>query len=454
MFEQESRAILAALAGSDNIKYIELVDEGIELELKDLSLVKLDQLASLDGIQSLDLDGYQLTLHIQNNRQEIYEKVLEMMDGGEEAEAKEEKKESVFNKAIKAITASLSPVVPIMAGAGLGKVIVLVLNLTGVLAEDDSLYIFLKFIFDTSYYFLPGYVGFSAAKVFGANRYLGAFMGLMTVHPTWVKMIEAGTDVNFLGFHIPLIEYDTTLVSALLTVWMMSYIERFFRKYIPDMIKVFGVPLMTMLVTAPLTFLVFGPVGDWVSHVIADGSVWLYDNIGFIAIPLLAAAYPWLVSIGVHKSLSPISITLVAEQGYDPIIRVVALCANMSQAAAGLAIGLRAKNKELKSLAFSTGLTALLGGTTGPVMYGVNLPLKKPMYASMIGACAGGIFASLMKMKAFIYVTPALLSLPMWVSKDQSYLVEAIITILIVTVVTIVAQFLLGFDESDYKVKD
>ncbi|AMB94532.1 MULTISPECIES: PTS transporter subunit EIIC [Aerococcus] len=454
MFEQESRAILAALAGSDNIKYIELVDEGIELELKDLSLVKLDQLASLDGIQSLDLDGYQLTLHIQNSRQEIYEKVLDLMDQGPKEEAKEEKKESVFNKAIKAITASLSPVVPIMAGAGLGKVIVLVLNLTGVLAEDDSLYIFLKFIFDTSYYFLPGYVGFSAAKVFGANRYLGAFMGLMTVHPTWVKMIEAGTDVNFLGFHIPLIEYDTTLVSALLTVWMMSYIERFFRKFIPDMIKVFGVPLMTMLVTAPLTFLVFGPVGDWVSHVIADGSVWLYDNIGFIAIPLLAAAYPWLVSIGVHKSLSPISITLVAEQGYDPIIRVVALCANMSQAAAGLAIGLRAKNKELKSLAFSTGLTALLGGTTGPVMYGVNLPLKKPMYASMIGACAGGIFASLMKMKAFIYVTPALLSLPMWVSKDQSYLVEAIITILIVTVVTIVAQFLLGFDESDYKVKD
>ncbi|MDK6729456.1 hypothetical protein, partial [Aerococcus urinae] len=85
MFEQESRAILAALAGSDNIKYIELVDEGIELELKDLSLVKLDQLASLDGIQSLDLDGYQLTLHIQNSRQEIYEKVLEVMDGGEEA---------------------------------------------------------------------------------------------------------------------------------------------------------------------------------------------------------------------------------------------------------------------------------------------------------------------------------------------------------------------------------
>ncbi|AMB99983.1 PTS beta-glucoside transporter subunit IIABC [Aerococcus urinaehominis] len=454
MFERESTAILDAVAGSDNIKYLAMGDEEITLTLRDLSSLKIDNLAKVDGIESITLDNDQLSLKIQNNRQEIYEKLEELMQATDDVEQVEEKKESVFNKVVAAITASLSPVVPIMAGAGLGKVIVLVLNLTGVLSETDSLYIFLKFIFDTSYYFLPGYVGFSAAKVFGANRYLGAFMGLMTVHPTWVGLVEAGTKVNFLGFNIPLIEYDTTLVSALLTVWMMSYIERFFRKYIPDMIKVFGVPLMTMLVTAPLTFMVFGPVGDFVSHIIADGSVWLYDNVGFIAIPLLAAAYPWMVSIGVHKSLSPISITLVAEQGYDPIIRVVALCANISQAAAGLAVGLKAKNKELKSLAYSTGFTALLGGTTSPVMYGVNLPLKKPMYASMAGALAGGIFASLMKMKAFIYVTPALLSLPMWVSKEESYLLEAIITILIVTVVTIAVQFILGFDESDYKVKD
>ena len=305
-------------------------------------------------------------------------------------------------------------------------------------------------IFVTGFYFMPAYVGFSAAKIFGANQYLGAFIGLVTVHPTWMKLVSTGEPVQFIGIGVDLVKYSSTLVPAILSVWLMSYIEKGVKKIVPDMIKVFAEPMLVMLITAPLTFIVIGPIGDLISQGVANLSMFLFNHGGFIAIPILAAAYPWLVSIGIHKALSPISIGLIAEQGFDPIIRVVALCANMSQAAASLSVSLKTKNKELKSLALSSSMTAFLGGITEPAMYGVNLKLKRPMYASMIGGAVAGLFAGLMKMKAFIYVTPGILSLPMWISEEENYVWLAITTIIISVIATFIATWILGFDDSEF----
>lgn len=133
------------------------------------------------------------------------------------------------------------------------------------------------------------------------------------------------------------------------------------------------------------------------------------------------------------------------------MIRVVALCSNMSQAAAALAVSVKTKKKNLKSLAFSSSVTAFLGGITEPAMYGVNLKLKRPMYAAMIGAFVAGIFAGIVKLKAFIYVTPGILSLAMWVSKEENFFFMAILTILIASIVTFIATLIIGFDDSEFK---
>lgn len=119
----------------------------------------------------------------------------------------------------------------------------------------------------------------------------------------------------------------------------------------------------------------------------------------------------------------------------------------MSQAAASLAVGLKTKNKQLRALALSSAVTAYLGGITEPAMFGVNLKLKKPMYGAMIGGAVAGLFAGFMKMKAFIYVTPGLLSLPMWVSKTENYVVLAVATIVIASVATFIATWLIGFED-------
>src|SRR5690606_38612075 len=141
------------------------------------------------------------------------------------------------------ITGSIAPVVPLLAGCGMGKVLLLVLTMAGILAKESQTYILLNMIFDTGFFFMPAFIGFSAAKIFGANQYLGAFLGLVTVHPNWMALVSEGEPVAFLGISVSLVKYSASLIPALLSVWIMSYIERFVKRIVPGMIKVFAEPL-------------------------------------------------------------------------------------------------------------------------------------------------------------------------------------------------------------------
>ena len=187
--------------------------------------------------------------------------------------------------------------------------------------------------------------------------------------------------------------------------------------------------------------------GNYIAQLVADTVMYVQKHFGIIAIPILASVYPWLVSIGMHKALSPICVMLIEQHGFDPIIRVMALCSNMSQAAASLAVSIKTKNRELKQIAFSSSVTAFLGGITEPAMYGVTLKLKKPMFACMIGGATAGLFAGIVNLKAYVYVTPGLLSLPMWVSEKGNDLINAVITLIIASIVTFIATLIIGFDD-------
>ncbi|MEN0650802.1 PTS beta-glucoside transporter subunit IIBCA [Caldifermentibacillus hisashii] len=446
-YENLSKQIIKAVGGKNNIISVVHCATRLRFTLKDESKANDEEVKAIKEVLSLVKKGGQYQLVIGNNVDLVYNDLVKIANINPKPDKNEKDDRSVFDKIIGSITGSIAPVIPLLAGCGMGKVLLLVLTMLGVLAKESQTYIILNFIFDTGFYFMPGFVGFSAAKIFGANQYLGAFLGLVTVHPDWVSLVSAEKPVEFLGIGVSLVKYSSTLIPAILSVWIMSYIERFAKKIVPDMIKVFAEPLLIVILSVPLTFIVIGPVGNFISNLVADGSMFIYNHGGFIAIPILAMVYPWLVSIGIHKALSPVSISLVAERGFDPIIRVVALCSNMAQAAASLAVSFKTKNKALKSLAFSSSMTAFLGGITEPAMYGVNLKLKKPMYASMIGGAVAGLFAGIVKLKAFIYVTPGLLSLAMWISEDENYLFLAIVTLIISSIVTFFATWILGFDD-------
>lgn len=452
-YEKLVNEILGAIGSKDNIKSVVHCATRLRFELYDESKADDEKVKSIPGVLSLVKKGGQYQLVIGNNVDLVYKDLIKIANiKGNTVSQKDDR--SIVDRVLGAITGSIAPVIPLLAGCGMGKVLLLVLSLTHILSEDSQTYILINLIFDTGFAFMPAFIGFSAAKMFNTNQYMGAFLGLCLVNPSWTAIVGEGNPFTFLGIGVPLVKYTSSLVPALMAVWILSYVEKPIKKIVPEMIKVFAEPMLIALIMMPLTFIVIAPIGNYISGFVATASMFLYDHVGIAAIAILAALYPWLVSVGIHKALSPISIALVAEQGFDPVIRVVALCSNMSQAAACLAVSLKTKKKSLKSLAFSSAITAYLGGITEPALYGVNLKLKKPMYAGMIGAAIAGIFAGLVKLKAFIYVTPGILSLAMWVSKEENFVFMAIITIIIASIATFIAVFIIGFDDSEFADED
>ncbi|MGF7432435.1 beta-glucoside-specific PTS transporter subunit IIABC [Pasteurella bettyae] len=444
-----AKDIIQLVGGEKNIKSLVHCSTRLRFVLYDENLVNKSAITENNKILSFVSKGGQFQLVIGNDVAKVYEEInkLVTLQNNKAGESQVENQQSVINKVLSIITGSIAPVIPILAGAGMGKVLLIILNMLGVLDKSSQTYYMLNFIFDTGFYFMPVFIAFSAAKMFNCNQYLAAFICLAMLHPNWNSLVKAAAPVNFLDMPVVLVKYSSQLVPALITVWMMSYIEKIVYKYTPDMIKVFLAPLLVILIATPIAFIAIGPAASYLAQVVADIVVFLQESIGFIAIPILAAIYPWLVSIGLHKALSPITIMLVEQKGFDPIVRVIALCSNMSQAAASLAVSIKSKNKELKQLAFSASLTAFFGGITEPAMYGVNLKLKKPMYACMVGGAVAGLFAGLVKLKAFVYATPGLLSLPMWISEGDNQLVNAIITLVVASLVTFIATFIIGFED-------
>ena len=285
-YENLSKQIIRAVGGKNNISSVVHCATRLRFTLKDENKANDDEVKAIKDVLSLVKSGGQYQLVLGNNVDLVYENVVKIANIQPNQEKSEKKDErSIFDKIIGSITGSIAPVVPLLAGCGMGKVLLLVLTLLGILTKESQTYIILNFIFDTGFYFMPAFIGFSAAKIFGANQYLGAFLALVTVHPEWVALVSAGEPVKFLGVGVSLVKYSGTLVPALLSVWIMSYIERFVKKIVPAMIKVFAEPLLIAIVSVPLALIVIGPIGDFISNLVADGSMFIYNNGGFIAIP-------------------------------------------------------------------------------------------------------------------------------------------------------------------------
>lgn len=446
-YEEMARKILDGVGGEKNISSLVHCSTRLRFVLNSEAKVDDEKIKAIKGVLSVVKKGGQYQLVIGNDVDKVYKKIVEMtkLDSSKGNESKD--KENIINRILSVITGSIAPMIPLLAGAGMGKVLLLVLNMLGILSKTSQTYVVLKLIFDTGFYFMPAFVGFSAAKIFKCNQYLAGFICLAMLHPDWTALVSAGEAVYFMGIPLALVKYSSQLITALLVVWVMSYIEKYVYKYVPNMVKVFMAPLLVMIITAPLGFVVIGPVGNYIAELVADTILFVQQHFGIVAIPILAAVYPWLVSIGMHKALSPICVMLIEQNGFDPVTRVIALCSNISQAAASLAVSIKTKNKEFRQIAFSSSVTAFLGGITEPAMYGVTLKLKKPMYACMIGGATAGLFAGIVKLKAYVYVTPGLLSLPMWVSEGSNDLIFAIITLIISAVVTFIATLVIGFDD-------
>lgn len=455
-YEELSVKVLELIGGKDNISYFGHCMTRLRFELKDKSAVDLSQIQKIEGVVGAQWSNEQLQIIIGQSVGEVYSLVAAKAGLQKEKAIDEnlddKKKKFSFATIIDGITGSLMPLIPAIIGAGMLKVIIILCELTGLLTPDMPTHVVLTFAADAGFYFLPVFLGATAANKFKANMGLGMLLGAIMIHPTMVANVAGAVSMSIFGVPVYAANYSSTIFPVIMAVFVMSYVEKFFKKIAPDSIKAIVVPLGTILVMLPLTLGLIGPAGAFLGNYLAAAIMWLYNTTGFFGVAVLATVYPLLILTGMHGALFPYMFQSLVSFGYEPIVATANVLSNINQGAAAAAVAFKCKDKATKSTAGSSAITAVFGGVTEPAMFGINMKLKKPLYAAMFGNFCSAAFAGLMKVYMYsLGGSAGILGIAGFVGPTSSNFIFMVISILIGIVVTFITTLFLYKGESIYQ---
>lgn len=444
-YEDLALQVVKHVGGLDNIESVTNCMTRLRFSLKNDKKADIAALENTDGVQGVVNKNGQFQVVIGTDVSNVCDEIKKMknFDGTEKTSKKEG---SVINRVIGAITAIFQPIIPAICGAGMIRAILAILVAFSLVDTTASTYQMLNMVADTAFYFLPIFLAVSAAKVFGCSPYLAAVMGAMLLHPTFSGFVSAGEAITIWGLPIRLVSYGSQVVPPILIVWFMSYVEKYAKKWIPSVVSVFMVPLVVFMVTVPVAFCVLGPLGSYVGDGLYVLFEYLNSNAGWVIPFLMGTFAPLLIMTGMHYSIVPIALAQFASVGYMTILSPGMLASNIAQATAVLYVGLKTKDQKLKQTALSSSITAYFG-VTEPALYGVTLPLKKPLIATMIGGGAAGLWAGLSHMRTYASASAGVLAFPVYICDDLSNVRNAGICMVIAFVVSLAVSVFLKFDD-------
>lgn len=415
--------IVASVGGVGNIANVSHCMTRLRMQLLDDSKIDQDKAKAIPGVLSLIVQNGEYQFVIGQDVPSLYEVFTKMegiKTGGavddpnalkqDSSKAKGNITEAIFSF----IGGTFSPVIPVLVAGGLtGAVMTLLTTFAGV-SPDSGTYQVFYCLNQATFYFLPIFVGFSAASRLNSNGYLGAFLGAVLLFST----VNAMENLDFLGIPIQTIGYNANIFPVILGVLFMSVIYKYLQRTLPTFMRTIFVPLITMLITVPVTFVILGPVGNTVGTWLANGVLAIYRAAPPIAVMVIGALTCWMVFFGMNNATYPILFLLIAEVGSDPLICTGMAPANVAVGGACLAAALIARKQEEKSVAVGAGVTALCG-ITEPGVYGVLFTKKYPLVGAMVGGGIGGFVAGLLGMTQYVVSTPGFISFAAYITPPE-----------------------------------
>ncbi|WP_165037925.1 PTS transporter subunit EIIC [Enterococcus sp. ZJ1622] len=343
------------------------------------------------------------------------------------------------------ISEIFTPIIPLFAGSGILKGLVVLATTLGWLNEASGTYHILSAASNAVFYFLPIFLAFSAARTFKVNGYIAAVIAAALIEPNLTSLLTDGgkASTDFLGIPVVLMQYTSTVMPAILGIFFYSFVERFLKKYIRESMQLVFVPLLSLVITVPLTLMVFGPAGVYLGEGLAFAITWMMDINGPISGAIIAGGWNILVIFGIQWAVNPVMISNISTFGFDRIVPLTG-AANFGMAGAALGVFLRSKRSKTRSISGSAFASILLAGVTEPTVYGIAIPLKKPFVAACIGAAAGGAVMGFAQVKAIAFVFGSLTTLPAFISGTFLWYVAGLAVSLIVAMITTLVS---GFDE-------
>ena len=458
-YEKLAKVILESIGGKENISYFQHCTTRLRFNLKDRGLVHLEAIENADKVLGIQWSNDELQIIIGPAVADAYAEICDF--GGlqredaidENLDVNTEKKKvtpkSVLMGIMDGISGSITPLIPMMIGGGMIKVIYMLANMVGILPETSTTYQILYWLGDAFIYFFPVFLGATAAKKFGANQGLGMLLGALLIYPSFIEAAANGTAMTIFGLPVYMANYSTTVIPIIMTVYVLSKIEKLISQYCPDILKSFVVPTFSLIIILPLMLVVIAPLGYYIGTYVAAGVIWIYETIGFLGVSILCALLPLMVMTGMHTMMTPYWTSAFASLGYDPFFLPAMIISNMNQFAASLAVGVKAKTKKVKSTAMSCAVTAIVGGVTEPAMFGITFKYKKPLYAAMVGNAVGGLIAGLLKVSCYAFPGSGGIFATVTFTGPGNNLVFFLIAAVVGMIVTFVLTYILGIDEKE-----
>lgn len=404
-----SEAIINDVGGQDNIISLVHCATRLRFVLKDNSLANAEALKKQKGIIMVVESGGQFQVVIGNNVNDVYNDIMTLtnLDGSQNQSPSTDKR-NILSKVIDIISGIFAPTLSVLVTAGILKGLVSFLCIIEVISTSSSTYLFLSVIADSAFYYLPIILGYCAVKKFGGNPFIGMALGGTLIHPNITNLLGGAfkAETSFMSIPVTLVPYQSSVIPIILAAWFYCVLEKSFNKIFHDSFKKFISPLCGLLITAPLTFIVIGPIATLLSDVIASGIMFVYQLSPIIASMILAAVWQILVIFGIHWGLIPVFMNNLSVLGSDFIIPIL-IPAVFGQTGAALGMMLRSKDKEFRALASSSVFSGLFG-VTEPAIYGVNLPNKRPFIFGCVSAAIGGGVVGSYQTLIFSYGFPSI----------------------------------------------
>ncbi|MED4116219.1 beta-glucoside-specific PTS transporter subunit IIABC [Priestia megaterium] len=448
-YEALAKEIVEQVGGEKNVVSLVHCATRLRFVLKENAKANKSQLEKTDGVITVKESGGQFQVVIGNNVPEVYSaigKVSTILSDSKKTESSsKEQKGNIFGGAIDVISSIFAPLLGVMAGAGILKGLLLIATNTGWLAAEDTTYIILAAAADSLFYFMPVLLAVTTARKFEGNIFTALTIAGALLYPSIVALKAENVATTFFGIPVTMMSYSSTVIPIILSVIVMSKLEKVCNRFIHESVKNFVTPLFSLVVMVPLTLIVFGPIGVNVGNGIADALIAVFAFSPMLAGAILGACWQLLVIFGVHWGLVPVFINNIAVNGRDGI-KPAAAASIFAQTGAAFGVFLKTKNKKLKTLAGSATLTALFG-ITEPAVYGVTLPLKRPFIAGIIGGAIGGAIIGQAGTQAFASGAPGLLTLPIFYGPGGEGFPGLIIGIVVSFLVSAGLTYVLGFED-------
>ena len=381
-YQKLEHDIIRLAGGADNIASAQRCATRLRLVLKNTPGQAEEKIKALPGVITVVQKQGQFQVVIGNHVGDVFEAVSAELETNKKAEQEErpKEKENLLNRLLQMISGVFAPVCYVLAAGGLLQGLLIILTMAVPSVTETGVY--------------------------------------------------------------PEITYTSSVLPPLILVALLSKLEKFLNKHLPELIKSLFTPLICLAALVPLTIVVIDPLIQWLSNGVAAGYNLLYQMAPPIAGAVVGGVWQVIVIFGIHWGMVPIVIANFAQNGQDTL-QIFIQIAVISQMAAAFGVFLKAKDKQLRTDALSAGITGIFG-ITEPAIYGITLPRKKPFIYGCIWAAIGSAIAAILGATQYVYAgLPGLISVVNSISVENPGSFPACATGAAVTITGTIGSILL-----------